>query len=137
MMTGIASVMLRLALAAGFLSAVASRLNLIYRNTSGWTGFLDYTAKVNSFLPKSIIPIVAVTATVLETGLALLLLFGYHTRFAAFGTGGITLLFAMAMAISYGIKEPLDYSVFAFSAAAFLLATLPAYQWSIDQLLNK
>lgn len=137
MMTGIASVMLRLALAAGFLSAVASRLNLIYRNTSGWTGFLDYTAKVNSFLPKSIIPIVAVTATVLETGLALLLLFGYHTRFAAFGAGGITLLFAMAMAVSYGIKEPLDYSVFAFSAAAFLLATLPAYQWSIDQLLNK
>ncbi len=137
MMMGIASVLLRMALAAGFLSAVASRLNLIYRNTSGWTGFLDYTARVNSFLPKTMIPVVAVTATVLETGLALLLLFGYQTRFAAFSAGGLTLLFAMAMAVSYGIKEPLDYSVFAFSAAAFLLATLPAYQWSIDQLLTR
>lgn len=136
MMTGIASIMLRLALAAGFLSAVASRLNLIYRNTSGWVGFLDYTAKVNSFLPKNLIPVVAVTATVLETGLAILLVFGYHTRFAAYGAGGLTLLFAIAMAVSYGIKEPLDYSVFAFSAGAFLLATIPFYKWSIDQLLT-
>jgi putative oxidoreductase len=136
MMMGIASVLLRLALAAGFLSAVASRLNFIYRNTSGWTGFLDYTARVNSFLPKTMIPLVAVTATVLETALAILLLSGYHTRIAAFSAGGLTLLFAIAMAVSYGIKEPLDYSVFAFSAGAFLLATLPFYKWSIDQLLT-
>ena len=137
MMMGIASVLLRMALAAGFLSSVARRLNLVYRNTSGWTGFLDYMARVNSFLPKTMIPVVAVTATVLETGLAILLLLGYHTRFAAFSAGGLTLLFAMAMAVSYGIKEPLDYSVFAFSAAAFLLATLPFYQWSIDQMLTR
>ena len=136
MMMDIASVLLRLALAAGFLSAVASRLNLVYRNTAGWSGFLDYTAQVNSFLPKTVIPTVAVTATVLETVLALLLLLGYQTRFAAFGAAGLTLVFAMAMAVSYGIKEPLDYSVFAFSAGAFLLATLPVYKWSIDQLLT-
>lgn len=136
MMMDIASVLLRLALAAGFLSAVASRLNLVYRNTAGWSGFLDYTAQVNSFLPKTVIPTVAVTATVLETVLALLLLLGYQTRFAASGAAGLTLVFAMAMAVSYGIKEPLDYSVFAFSAGAFLLATLPVYKWSIDQLLT-
>jgi putative oxidoreductase len=137
MMMDIASVLLRLSLAAGFLSAVASRLKLSYKNTSGWSGFLDYTAQVNSFLPKAAIPTVAVTATVLEVGFALLLLFGYQTRFAAYGSAGLTLLFALAMAISYGIKEPLNYSVFAFSAGAFQLATLPFYKWSIDQLLTK
>ena len=137
MMMDIASVLLRLALAAGFLSAAASRLKLLYKNASGWSGFLEYTAQVNSFLPKAIIPTVAVTATILEAGFALLLLFGYQTRFAACGSAALTLLFALAMAVSYGIKEPLDYSVFAFSAGAFLLATLPSYKWSIDQLLTK
>ncbi|MBI3138307.1 MAG: DoxX family membrane protein [Sphingobacteriales bacterium] len=136
MMMDFASVLLRLALAAGFLSAVASRLNVLYRNASGWGGFIDYTAQVNSFLPKKLIPTVAVTATVLETVLALLLFLGYQTRCAAFGAAGLTLVFAVAMSVSYGIKEPLDYSVFAFSAGAFLLASLPTYKWSIDQLLT-
>ena len=49
------------------------------------------------------IPVVAVTATVLETGLAILLLLGYHTRFAAFSAGGLTLLFAMAMLLDFRI----------------------------------
>jgi hypothetical protein len=31
-------------------------------------------------------------------------------------------MFATAMAISFGIKDPLDYSVYSASAAAFLLA---------------
>jgi hypothetical protein len=31
----------------------------------------------------------------------------------------------MAMAVSLGIKSPLDYSVFSASAAALLLATRP------------
>jgi hypothetical protein len=36
-------------------------------------------------------------------------------------------MFGIAMAISFGIKEPLDYSVFSASAAAVLLIfhTLP------------
>jgi uncharacterized membrane protein YphA (DoxX/SURF4 family) len=136
MIMDIASLLLRLSLAAGFLSAVASRLNLVYKNSSGWSGFVTYTAQVNSFLPKTIIPTIAATATVLETGLALLLLFGYQTRFAASGAALLTILFAAAMAFSSGIKEPLDYSVFAFSAGAFLLATLPSYKWSIDQWLT-
>jgi putative oxidoreductase len=41
------------------------------------------------------------------------------------------------MSYSYGIKEPLDYSVFAFSAAAFFLASQQHFNWSIDELLLK
>jgi putative oxidoreductase len=135
--TDISTLLLRLALASGFLSAVASRLSLWGKKSSGWNNFLDYTAQVNSFLPKSFIPTIAVLATAMETGLAIMLLFGFKTSYSAFGAAILLLLFALAMAYSFGVKEPLDYSVFAASAGAFLLATMPAYKWSIDQLLIK
>jgi len=135
--TDISTLLLRLALASGFLSAVASRLGLWGKKSSGWSNFLDYTAQVNSFLPKNFIPVIAVTSTLMETGLGILLLIGFKTNYAAFCAALLTLLFAFAMTYSSGIKEPLDYSVFAFSAGAFLLATIPYYKWSIDQLLVK
>jgi putative oxidoreductase len=128
----IAVLMLRIALAADFLSAVASRLGFWGSHSSGWTNFLSYTAEVNSFLPKSFIPFVAVTSTVLETCLALLLLVGFKTREAAIGSAVLMLMFALAMTFSFGVKEPFDYSVFADSFAAFLLATMPKYRWSLD-----
>jgi putative oxidoreductase len=135
--TDIATLLLRLSLASGFLSAVASRLSLWGQKSSGWNNFLDYTAQVNSFVPKNSITTLAVTSTILEMGLGLLLLIGYKTSYAAYGAAMLTLLFALTMTYSFGIKEPLDYSVFAFSAGAFLLATMPNYKWSIDQLLIK
>lgn len=138
--TDLSTIFLRLALASGFLSAVAGRFNLWGKKASAWEAwdsFINYTAEVNSFLPKSIIPTIAVLATILETGLAILLLFGFKTSYAAIGAGILLLLFALAMTYSYGIKEPLDYSVFAASAGAFVLATMPYYKWSIDQLLHK
>ncbi|MGF2414688.1 DoxX protein [Ferruginibacter sp.] len=138
--TDISTLFLRLALASGFLSAVAARLNLWGKRVSvseAWTSFLNYTAEVNSFLPKNFIPTIAVLATIMETGLAILLLVGFKTSYASLGAGILLLLFALAMTYSYGIKEPLDYSVFAASAGAFLLTTVPVHKWSIDQLLIK
>lgn len=132
----IAALLLRLALGTGFLSAVASRLGLWGSRSSGWQNFLQYTAQVNSFAPARIIPAIAVIATILEASLGILLLIGFKTQLAACTAMALTLLFAAAMTWSFGLKEPLDYSVFAFSAGAFMLATLPGYRWSIDQLLN-
>ncbi|MBK6331229.1 MAG: DoxX protein [Bacteroidetes bacterium] len=135
----ISTIFLRLALATGFLSAVAARFNLWGKKAStseAWSNFVRYTADVNSFLPKTFIPTIAVIATILEIAIAFLLLFGYKTNYAALGAA-ILLLFALAMAYSYGIKEPLDYSVFAASAGALLLAAITDYKWSIDQLFAK
>ncbi|MEJ0083112.1 MAG: hypothetical protein WDM78_19690 [Puia sp.] len=73
------------------------------------------------------VPLLAVVSTILETGFAILLLIGYKIRWAAMGASILTLLFALTMAYSFGLKEPLDYSVFAFSASAFLLSTMPDY----------
>jgi putative oxidoreductase len=118
-----ATFFLRLALAAGFLSAVASRLGFWGKRSSGWVNFVNYTADVNSFLPRSWAPALAVGSTILETCLGVLLLFGLLTRYAALAAAGLTLLFGLAMALSFGVKEPLDYSVFVCSSSAFLLAT--------------
>ena len=134
---GFATILLRFALAAGFLSAVGSRLSLWGSHSSGWASFMDYTKSVNSFAPKSLIPFLAVMSTILETGFAILLLIGYKIRWASVGSSILTLLFALTMAYSFGLKEPLDYSVFAFSASAFLLSTMPDFPLSIDQKLKK
>ena len=134
--TDISAFLLRVALAAGFLSAVASRLGGWGSASSGWNNFLTYAAQVNSFAPKATIPTIAVISTVLETGLGIFLLIGFKTRYAAYGAAILSLLFALAMSYSFGIKEPLDYSVWSFSAAAFLLAQQTNYRWSIDQLIQ-
>lgn len=136
----VSSIFLRLALSAGFFSAVAARFNLWGKKASfseAWHGFVSYTAEVNSFLPTAIIPAVSVLATFSEISFALLLLFGYKTNYAAFGSAVLLLLFGLAMSISYGIKEPLDYSVFAASAGAWLLASITNYPLSIDRFLTK
>jgi putative oxidoreductase len=51
------------------------------------------------------------------------------------GSAAVTLAFAIAMALSFGIKSPLDYSVFIDFTAAFLLATMSRYKWSLDDML--
>ena len=132
----IAVFLLRIALAIGFLSATASRLNLWGNHSSGWKNFVNYTAEVNSFLPPSLAPSIATLSTIAEISLGILLLIGYQVSKTAWCASILTLLFAVAMGISFGCKEPLDYSVFAFSAGAFLLSTFPYYSWSMDQLLK-
>ena len=135
----IATLLLRMALATGFLSEVASRLGWWGEQSSGWENFLAYTGEVNSFAPARAAPFLAIASTALEITLGTLLLIGYKTRWASMGTAILTLLFALSMAYSFGIKNPLDYSVFAVCTAAFLLATMPKYRWSIDEIifLNK
>jgi len=120
----IAMLYVRIALAAAFLSAVGARFGM-YGKDVGWGNFANftkYTAEVNSFMPAWTIPYIAWIATAAETFFALALLIGVWPRRVALGTALLLALFGIAMAISFGIKSPLDYSVFSASAAAFLLA---------------
>jgi len=118
-----AEVYARIALATPFLSGVADRFGLWGSNGSwkNFSGFERYAAQVNSFLPLSVIPFIAWTATIAELVFGVGLLFGFRTRLMALGSAVLLALFATAMAISFGIKSPLDYSVFSASAAALLL----------------
>jgi putative oxidoreductase len=119
------SIYLRFALGVSFLSGIADRFGLYTGRNVGYgnfAGFVAYTAKVNSFMPTWTIPFLAWAATAAEFSLGLALVLGIWLRWAAFGSALLLLLFAVAMAISFGIKSPLDYSVFSASAGAVLLA---------------
>jgi len=141
--TKLTSVYLRLAISSAYLWEVADRIGILGANGQphvgwgDWTHFLDYAQKVMAFLPKGIIPTFAIVASIGEAVFGGLVLIGLFTRVAAIGSGILSLLFAIAMAISFGIESPLGYSVFTLSAASFLLSTLPAYPWSLDALRQK
>lgn len=114
----------RIALGAAFLSAVAGRFGIWdgHPGMAKFAGFLEYTAEVNAFMPARMIPFLAWAATVAETSLGLSLIVGFRLRWAALGSALLLALFGTAMAISLGLKSPLDYSVFSASAGALLLA---------------
>ncbi len=135
---GIVTVYLRIALGMGFLSAVADRFglwgaagtpNVAWGN---FHNFLAYTAKLNPWFPTSWVPTVGWLATICEITFGLALLVGYRTRLAAILSGLLTLAFAISMVFAVGIHAPLNYSVFAVSAGAFLLAGAERYPWTVD-----
>jgi len=109
----------RLALGAAFLSGLWGK-GVGY---GSFEGFERYTAEVNAFMPRASIPFLAWTATAAELGLGLLLVLGVWRRPVALASAALLLIFGLAMALSLGIKSPLDYSVFSASAGALLLAT--------------
>src|SRR5271155_1313095 len=115
----------RIALGAAFLSGIADRFGLYTGRNVGYgdfAGFVSYTAKVNSFMPAFSIPFLAWAATAGELALGIALIMGIWPRWAALGSAVLLALFGIAMAISFGIKSPMDYSVFSASACAILLA---------------
>lgn len=133
------SLFLRLSIGTSYLWFVADRLGILGPNGTphvgwgDWSHFLQYARQVMSFLPARIIPFFAILATMGEFSFGLLLVLGLFTRFAAIGSGLLSFLFAVSMAISFGIESPLGYSVFTVSAASFLLAAVPVHKWSIDE----
>jgi len=123
----LAGIAARVALAAGFFSAVADRLGLWGAPGSpgvawgDWAHFVSYTGRLNWFVPRAMVTAVALVATAAELTLGVLLLTGYKLRWSAYASGALLLAFGVAMTVALGVKAPLDFSVFAAAAAAFLL----------------
>jgi uncharacterized membrane protein YphA (DoxX/SURF4 family) len=121
---------LRVALSAAFLSAVADRFGFWgppgapHVAWGDFNHFVQYTARVNSFAPRALVPALAWAATIAEAALGLWLLVGIALRWAAYLSAALLLAFALAMAVSFSIKSPLDYSVFTAAAAALALGVL-------------
>ncbi|MBM7419006.1 MULTISPECIES: DoxX family protein [Chryseobacterium] len=130
---------LRLAISVTMLSAVADRFGFWGDNSAwgNWENFEKYTRQLTFFLPETLSTFSAYTATFLEVLFPLMLILGFKTKIAAYGTGILLLVFALSMSIALGIKAPLDYSVWVGSAAAFLLATQKEFYFSIDTLTKK
>ncbi len=131
---------LRLSVGAGFLSAVADRFGLWNARVSAWgnwENFLNYTQSLVPLMPPEIIPVLGWTSTILEIVLGICLIIGFKTSLAAKSSGWLLLLFALAMTFSLGIKKPLDYSVFAASAAAFSISLLREKFLELDTFFLK
>jgi putative oxidoreductase len=128
----IAPLLLRLALGVTLLSAVADRFGIWGPPGAAtvawgdWTHFVAYTAKVNSFFPSSLAPAIAVIATAAEGLLGIAFTLGIFRRSVAFAGVALFALFAGAMTLSFGVKAPLNFSVFVDFAAAFVLGVWPA-----------
>ena len=115
----------RTALGAAFLSGIADRFGLYWGRNVGYgnfDGFMRYTAEVNSFMPPATIPFLAWAATAAELFLGIALIVGIWPRWVAIGSALLLVMFGIAMAVSFGIKSPLDHSVFSASAGCVLLA---------------
>jgi len=114
----------RIAIGVAFFSAVAGRFGL-------WSGALEWdrfarfitrTGALNAWAPAGLVPVLAWSATTLETTFGIALILGIATRWVALGSAGLLAWFALAMAVYDGVKAPLDYSVFSASAGALLVA---------------
>ncbi|MCT2591589.1 hypothetical protein LHJ74_17070 [Streptomyces sp. N2-109] len=120
----------RLALAAGFLSAVADRFGLWGPPDTGevaWgslDAYVSYAGELTPYLSDWMVTIVASIATVAELVLGLALLTGVACRWAALASGGLLLIFGLSMFFFRHPEAPLSLSVFSAAGAALLLALL-------------
>jgi uncharacterized membrane protein YphA (DoxX/SURF4 family) len=127
-------VYVRIALDSAFLSPIADRFGLCgkYSSWGIFTNFTRYVAQGNSFMPAFTIPFLAWAATAAETTLGILLILGIWPCWVALGSAILLFWFGTAMAISFGIKSPLDYSVFSASARALLLSLFHARKSAVN-----
>ena len=144
--TGLAtfsSVFLRLALGISFLSAVADRFGLwgVYGQSNvtwgNYARFVNYTAKLNWFLPSGMIPAVAIVVTAAEALFGILLVVGWKTRTTGLLSGVLLTIFALSMTTALGVKAPLDSSVFSAAGGALLLGVCAKFPFSLDEFIRQ
>jgi uncharacterized membrane protein YphA (DoxX/SURF4 family) len=136
------SVVLRLGLGLGFLSAVADRFGLwgpFGQSNVEWgnfSRFLEYTHTLIWYLPEEMTPPLGAIATGAEILFGLLVLVGWHTRVAARLSGLLLIVFATAMTIALGVKSVLNFAVLTGIGGSFLLANCESFPFSVDELLS-
>lgn len=132
------TVFARLAVAAVFLSNVADRLGLWGPPGTGsvaWgnlENFYESVRVLNPYLPEVLVPVVGWIVNAAEVVLAVLLIAGFKTRWAGLLSGLLMLTFAVANAMAFNIKVPLNYSIFSAAAAALLIAAHDDFPLSMD-----
>ena len=140
---GYATLLLRMGLGVGFLSAVADRLGLwgaFGQPNVEWgnfSRFLEYTHTLNWYLPAGMILPLGIIATGAEILFGLLLIIGWRTRTASLLSGLLLLTFGVSMTLALGIKAPLNFAVLTGIGGALLLASRESFPFSVDELLSR
>jgi uncharacterized membrane protein YphA (DoxX/SURF4 family) len=136
--SGIAQLVLRIALGLGFILPVLDRLGILGpKGSTGvawgdWKYFVDYTNTLTPFLNRTLANVMAALATLAEIIFGICLIIGYKTKQVALGAALLTLAFGLSMAIFLGIGAPFNYPVFVFTGAGLVLSGIGRYKWSID-----
>lgn len=123
-----AQVPLRFALGVGFILPVLDRIGFLgppgSANVSwgNWANFVTYANSLMPYFSPKMASIFGMIATIGEALFGILLIIGYKTRLAAYGSFALTLAFAISMLFFTGYRSPFDYSVFTVSFACLLLA---------------
>jgi uncharacterized membrane protein YphA (DoxX/SURF4 family) len=137
------TLLLRIGLGVGFLSAVADRLGLWGAfgapnvEWGNFSRFLEYTHTLNWYLPAGMILPLGIIATGAEILFGLLLVVGWRTRVAALLSGLLLLTFGVSMTLALGIKAPLNFAVLTGIGGALLLASRESFPFSVDELLSR
>lgn len=133
-----AQFLLRLALGIGFILPVLDRIGVLGAPGSNevgwgnWNNFVDYTNSLMPYVNHSLAGIAGLIATIAEIVFGILLIIGYKTKWAAYGSFALTLIFALSMGFFMHYRAPFNYSVFVVSFSSLLLAGLPLHKWSLD-----
>nr|WP_199158052.1 DoxX family protein [Pedobacter sp. ASV2] len=136
--TSKAQFLLRLALGIGFIFPVLDRLGVLgspggYAVSWGnWTNFINYTNSLMPYLNRQLASFSGAVATIGEVIFGIMLIIGLKTKWAAYGSFILTLIFALSMLFFADYRAPFNYSVFVVSFSSLLLATLPEQKWSVD-----
>ena len=117
----------RFVIAGAFLLALWSRFD-------NFAGFIRYTGVVNSFMPESIIPALAVLATIAEVTCCVLMFAGLKLRVASAASG--LLLFSFATAMTLSGLEQFTWAVYVLATGGLMLATVDASPISVDSYLK-
>lgn len=138
-----AAVLLRVVMSADFLLAVADRFGLLGApgapgvSWGNFTHFVDYTHTVTVFLPRSVAPPLAVTATIAEITLGLALLLGIQLRRAALGSAALLAVYGICMTLSLPPAQQFHYNVLILAAAMLALAARHPTTLTVDQWLTR
>jgi len=133
---------LRIAIGLNFGLAVLDRFGVLGAYGSpavswgDWSHFVAYTHQVNSFLPASFAPVLALGATIYEIVLTITLVLGIRTQVFPLAAAILLFLYATAMTLSLGFASQLAYGVIVLLTGSLLLATVDSTFLSIDALLN-
>jgi len=125
---------LRFGFAITLFSAVADRLGIWGPpGTPGvswgdWDHFLAYSNTLNAYAPAALGNFLAITATALEVLFGLMLLIGFKTKLAAWGTFLLMMAFITSMTFTIGIHPTLSYSVWICAGGAALLGSVNTYK---------
>ncbi len=134
--------LVRVAIGAEFILSVADRFGLLGPPGSAvsWGDFghfVAYTHQVNSFLPASFAPLLAVLATICETTFGITLVLGIGIQYVVRAAAVLLCLFGSAMIASGLIEPQFYYAVFVLATGAWVISTTDAWWLSLDSLVRR